>query len=325
MTTVVIEKQQAPSSTAIMQTVLLAMLPAIIINVGFLGGGIIIQLLLASLTCLISEFVGTRLRQQKTYALDIYSGLISAWILTLSIPSTSPWWMIIIGVSVAILLAKHCYGGMGMNIFNPAMVGFCVLYICYPQYLNQWPTNMVSLTDSFNLIFNRSEFGGVVDVLAGATHLTTVKVMLNTEVANIDFGFASWGAYQYIAVSYLVSGLYLLYKNIIDWRLPVFMLVGVVITHFALVLLTDTQISLQLQLFSGATLFAAFFIITDPVTAATNARAKTIFALFTGVLIVLLRKYNVMADAVAFSILLANLCVPLLDDYGIKKYGKAPK
>lgn len=320
MTTVVIEKQQAQSSTAMMRSVLFALLPAIIVNTVMLGVGIIIQLILASLACLLAEFIGTKLRQRRLAQLDIYSGLISAWIIALSIPATSPWWLVIIGVGIAILLAKHCYGGMGMNIFNPAMVGFCVLYICYPSYLNQWPLEPISFGESFALIFNRGEF----DVLTSATNLTQVKVMLNTTTNAIDFSGLNWGAYQFSALAYLFGGLYLLYKNIIDWRLPLFMLAGVLLSHFALALLSKNQIPLQLQLFSGATLFAAFFIITDPVTAASSQRAKIIFALFTGVLLVLLRKYNVMADAVAFTILLANLCVPLLDDYGIKKYGDKP-
>lgn len=320
MTTVVIEKQLAQSSTAIMRTVLLAMLPAVVISNVWLGVGIIIQLTLASVAAVICEIIGSRLRQHKLNKLDIYSGLISAWILALSIPCTAPWWLIVVGVVIAILLAKHCYGGMGMNIFNPAMVGFCVLYICYPEQLNQWPLTPVSIDDTLALIFTQGQF----DASSGATALTTVKIMLNTD-GNVDFSFYRWGVYQYMALSYVLSGLYLLYKRIIDWRLPVFMLAGVVSSHFALALLTETQIPLSMQLFSGATLFAAFFIITDPVTAATSAQAKIIFAFATGVLIVLLRKYNVMADAVAFSMLLANLCVPFLDDYGIKKYGTAPK
>lgn len=316
MTTVVIEKQRSLNSVAIMQTVLLALIPSIVIYAFLLGVGVLLQLTLASLVCVACEYLANRLRHRPCKTLDIYSGLISAWIIALSIPATSPFWLVMVGVVVAILLAKHCYGGVGVNIFNPAMVGFCVLYVSYPEQMSQWPIEYQTIADSWQAIFQATPS---IDSQAGATTLTALKVTMNTQANALPL--FSWQSYQTIALSYLIGGSYLLYKRIIDWRLPVFMLLGIVITHLFLQLLSGNQPGLLLQLSSGAILFALFFIVTDPTTAATSRHAKILFAFCIGMAVILLRKFNIMADSVAFVILLANLAVPLLDEYNIKKYG----
>ncbi len=321
MTTTVLEKAQSQSAHGIMREVLLALLPSILVSVFLFGAGIVIQLLLASLTTVVCETLVLKGRKRPVTALDIYSGLVSAWILVLCIPVTSPFWLIIVGVCCAILLAKHCYGGVGMNIFNPAMVGFCILYISYPELMSQWPAQFVDLNNTLASVFG----GSKVDTIAMATALTDYKVALTTSDGliseNTNFMLNALTPYQWMALSYLLGGLLLIIRRLIDWRLPLALIASACLVHLLLQAFALTQLPLLTQLLSGGLLFAAFFIITDPVTAPASVVGRLLACGLAGCLIILLRQFSVMADAIAFSILLVNLLTPMIDDYKGKPYG----
>lgn len=316
--------------------VMVAMLPALGVQWYFFGCGVFIQVIIAMSLAVVIEIVLAKLRQKPTafYLADL-SGLLTALILAMSIPPYAPYWIVVIGVIVALLLAKHIYGGLGQNLFNPAMVAYALLLVSFPVQMTGWlvPIDLLNepptFSDAISLVFSGvtsdgfsvHQLLGSVDGIAQATPLDSAKTSMQklgvegVLQSPIFSGMFANGWLQ-INFAFLAGGLLLIYKRIIHWQIPVAML-----TMFALLsgltdlLLPHTHLNVVSQLFSGAMMFGAFFIATDPVTASITPRGKLIFGGLIGLFVYLIRYYGNYPDAVAFSVLLANICVPLIDHY----------
>ncbi len=313
-----------------MLKVLLALVPAIFAYVWVFGGGVLVTLTLASLTALGSEAIMLKLRDRpiQPFLMD-GSALVTAWLLALALPPLAPWWLVVVGTLFAIVVAKQLYGGLGYNPFNPAMVGYAVLLISFPVLMTSWPAPLelaqakLSFAQQMHYIFAGLLPEGVkVDAITSATPLDYLKtqLMLKHEVAAISqspiFGALAGKGGELVTGAYLLGGLYLMQQRIISWHLPVGFIAALAAvsgvfyavdaTHFA---------SPSLHLFGGATMLCAFFIITDPISGPTTPRGKLIFAAGVAVLTYLIRVYGGYPDGVAFSVLIFNMCVPLIDAY----------
>ncbi|SUT86892.1 electron transport complex protein RnfD [Actinobacillus ureae] len=316
--------------------VMVAMLPALGVQWYFFGYGVFIQVVIAISLAVVIEIALAKLRRKPTafYVSDL-SGLLTALILAMSIPPYAPYWIVVIGVSVALLLAKHVYGGLGQNLFNPAMVAYALLLVSFPVQMTGWlvPIDLLNepptFSDAISLVFSGvtsdgfsvHQLLGSVDGIAQATPLDSAKTSMQklgvegVLQSPIFSGMFANGWLQ-INLAFLAGGLLLIYKRIIHWQIPVAML-----TMFALLsgltdlLLPHTHLNVVSQLFSGAMMFGAFFIATDPVTASITPQGKLIFGGLIGLFVYLIRYYGNYPDAVAFSVLLANICVPLIDHY----------
>jgi len=299
----------------VMRHVLLALLPAIGVSYWLLGYSVIIQLLLACSTALIVEggLLALRRRAIKTTLLDL-SALITAILLALSIPSIAPWWIIVSGTAFAMIIAKHIYGGLGYNPFNPAMVGYVFLLISFPQQMTAWqnPELFLSIAQASELLFSNAMFDGI----SAATVLDSAKTQLSLGQNLIQQAPTPATHSLILTIAYALGGGYLLIIRTITWHLPCALLIGLLLPA-TLAHLTNPEIynSPLIHLFSGATLCAAFFIITDPVTAATSKTARLIYGLLVGLLIYIIRTWGAYPDAVSFAILLANLAAPSIDYY----------
>lgn len=318
------------SVSIVMLKVLLALIPAIMAYVWVFGTGILVTLLIASVTALVSEAVVLRLRERPVmpFLLD-GSALVTAWLLALALPPLAPWWLIVVGTLFAIVVAKQLYGGLGYNPFNPAMVGYAVLLISFPVLMTQWPAPAVltgahlGFMDQLAYIFGRHLPAGVaLDAISSATPLDYLKTQLTLQhqVGEITqssiFGVMGAKGGEFVTAAYLLGGLYMLQQRIISWHIPVAFLGTLAVMaagfHFA----DPTQFaSPQFHLFSGASMLCAFFIATDPVSGPTTPRGKLIFAAGIAVITLLIRVYGGYPDGVAFAVLLMNLCVPLIDMY----------
>lgn len=316
--------------------VMVAMLPALGVQWYFFGYGVFIQVVIAISLAVVIEIALAKLRRKPTafYVSDL-SGLLTALILAMSIPPYAPYWIVVIGVSVALLLAKYVYGGLGQNLFNPAMVAYALLLVSFPVQMTGWlvPIDLLNepptFSDAISLVFSGvtsdgfsvHQLLGSVDGIAQATPLDSAKTSMQklgvegVLQSPIFSGMFANGWLQ-INLAFLAGGLLLIYKRIIHWQIPVAML-----TMFALLsgltdlLLPHTHLNVVSQLFSGAMMFGAFFIATDPVTASITPQGKLIFGGLIGLFVYLIRYYGNYPDAVAFSVLLANICVPLIDHY----------
>ncbi len=310
----------------VMLRVLLALIPGTLIYSYFFGWSIILNIMLACFTAVISEALMLSLRQRPVvFYLRDNSALVTAWLLALALPTLAPWWLIVIATLFAIVVAKHLYGGLGYNPFNPAMVGYVVVMISFPQYMTQWllPHENLDFAQSLQWLFKGELFGSMtIDSISSATPIDSIKtgLSLNQSISEISssplFGYLGGVAWEWIAVGFLLGGLWLLYTGIINWQIPLSMLLSIAIISGIFFVIDPQYYSDPLfQLFSGGTILAAFFIATDPVSASTTPRGKIIYAAGIGALTYIIRTWGGYPDGIAFAVLLMNMAVPTIDYY----------
>jgi electron transport complex protein RnfD len=321
-----------PAVPVIMRRVLYALMPAAACHVWFFGYGLLLNFIFCALAVLATEAAVLRLRRRPTRdALLDGSALVTAALLAFAIPPLAPWWVPAIGGVAAILLAKQLYGGLGKNLFNPAMVGYAILLVSFPVEMTQWiPPRMgdIDYTHLSALAQVTYSFSGVLppelslDALTRATPLDLVKEGLRSGQtfsqvrANSLFGDFGGRGWEWIGNFLILGGLYLLYAGIIRWHIPVALLAGLLIPATVLYLLNSSQFaSPGFHLFSGATVLGAFFIATDPVSAAATVRGRLLYGAGIGVMTYAIRTWGGFPDAIAFAVLLMNGAVPLIDRY----------
>ena len=326
------------SVSQIMLRVLLALIPGIALYVWYFGPAILISITLASITALATEALMLKLRQRplKPFLSD-NSALITAWLLALSIPALAPWWLVVVGTAFAIAIAKHLYGGLGNNPFNPAMIGYAVLIISFPAHMTHWLTPHalgsleLSFADQLNYMFNGVlPAGSTLDAVTMATPLDTLKTQLHLGLQVQDirtmpiYGYLSGKGSEMVAIGFAVGGLYMLFTRIIAWYLPLTYLATLFVIAGIFHLADPAHYVTPLfHWFSGAAMLGAFFIFTDPIGSPTTAKGKVIYATGAALLTYLIRTFGGFPDGVAFAALLMNICVPLIDAYTQPKvFGK---
>ena len=329
---------QPSSVSQIMLHVLLALIPGIALYVWYFGPAILVSITLASITALATEAVMLKLRQRplKPFLTD-NSALITGWLLALSIPALAPWWMVVVGTAFAIAIAKHLYGGLGNNPFNPAMIGYAVLIISFPMHMTHWvsPQDLggagLSFGEQLNYIFNGVlPAGSTLDAVTMATPLDTLKTQLHLGLSVQDirdmpiYGYLAGKGSEMVAIGFAIGGFYLLLTRVINWLVPVIYLVTLFVIAGVFHLADPVHYATPLfHWFSGAAMLGAFFIYTDPVGGATTVKGKVIYAAGAGILTYLIRTFGGFPDGVAFAALLMNICVPLIDTYTQPKvFGK---
>jgi len=315
----------APNSvTKMMLNVIYALIPGVIAYVIFFGWGVIINIVIAVTTAIATESLMLHLRKRpvKPFIMD-GSAVVTAILLALALPNLAPWWLTFIGVAFAIIIGKHLYGGLGYNPFNPAMIGYVLLLISFPLEMTIWlqPDNNIGFTQNLSHILNSSAKDLNIDAMTMATTLDTVKTQsglgqtYDTIRANhsILFGqFAGYG-WEWINLMFLLGGLWLLYRRVISWQIPVAFLIS--IATMALIFYPATSTSPIYHLFGGATMLCAFFIATDPVTASTTPNGRLIYAAGIGVFAYIIRMWGGYPDGIAFGVLLMNMAAPMIDYY----------
>lgn len=322
-----------PSPTTVgatMRQVLYALIPGITAHAWYFGVGVLVQILLAVLFALLFEVAMLKVRKQP---LGLFLGdgaaIVTAVLFALCLPPLAPWWIACIGMLFAIVVAKHLYGGLGHNIFNPAMIAYVVVLVSFPQAMTQWLPPMALAEHSLGLAESLAAIAtGRLppaldwDSLTQATPLDTIrtgvvmgKTVMESRSSPLfgDFGGMGW---EWIANWYAVGGLWLLWRRVITWQVPVTMIASVVLLGLAGYLIDPGNNPSPLQhVFSGALVIGAFFIATDPVTGCASARGRMLFGAGVGVLTLLIRRWGGYPDGIAFAVLLMNMAAPLIDRY----------
>ena len=314
----------------VMRHVLYALVPAAIAYVWYFGPGFILNLIVAALFCAGGEALILRLRERDVEAtLGDFSALVTAALLTFALPALTPWWVTATAAFFGIVVGKHLYGGLGYNVFNPAMVGYVIVLIAFPLHLNLWTAPRMGDLDYQILTFAetaRYTLTGTFpdylsyDAVSRATPLDVVKAGLNNmqtfdELRAYsmmgDYGGRGW---EWIGNFTAIGGAWLLLKKIIRWHIPFGVLVGLLIpSGIMYMLVPGISPSPGFHLFSGGAILCAFFIATDPVSAATSDKGRLIYGFGIGLLIFVIREWGSYADGVAFAVLLMNLAVPTID------------
>lgn len=311
---------------ASMRLVLLACLPGLLVLLWLHGWGLLITLLLTTSTALGTEALLLRLqRRPVAAALADGSAVVSATLLAIALPAYLDAWVPMLASASALALGKHLYGGVGKNPFNPAMLGYALVLITCPAQMTQWPAAQpLDLAASLQAVFG---LGNAVDAWAQATVL---DVLRNNRSLTVDelfshnpaFGrFAGQGS-EWASLAFLGGGLLLLQRKVFSWHAPVGMLAAVSVLSLVCWNGTgsDSNGSPLFHLLAGSTLFAAFFIVTEPVSGPRAARARLLFGAGVGALIYLIRTWGNYPDGTAFAVLLMNLGVPALERWAARQH-----
>ncbi|MFC3282601.1 RnfABCDGE type electron transport complex subunit D [Litchfieldella rifensis] len=318
-----------PTSTGqVMGWLLLATLPGIAMLTWHFGWGVLTNVMCAAAFGVMLEALVLKLRGRAPAAtLRDNSALVSGVLLGASLPPGSSWWLILVGMVAAIVVAKQLFGGLGHNPFNPAMVGYALLLVSFPVPMTHWlaPSGLfgpeaLSLPQALGHLAGLAN-GEALDAVSGATPLDAFKHKPETLMASEFWATnplpeGASGAWRSVALAWLAGGVLLLYKRLISWHIPVAML-GTMVVVAALLYGVDPSHhgSPTFHLFGGAAIFGAFFIATDPVSAATSRRGKLVFGIGIGLLVMIIRTTGAYPDAVAFAVLLMNFAVPFIDYY----------
>lgn len=314
------------ATSRVMGWVMLALLPGLVAQTVYFGWGSLINVLWASLVAVSCEAVVMKLRKRPiAFYIKDGSALVTGALIGLAIPPFAPFWVTLVATAFAIIIGKHLYGGLGQNPFNPAMLGYVIVLISFPQEMTRWlaPLGLVgyngSFTDALAHIFL---YGNHVDGATMATVLDTVKEnrLLTMEqlwgTNPMFFGWFGVGV-LWVNAAYLVGGLVLMWRKVITWHAPLGMLLalGLMALLFWNGSGVESNGSPLFHLFSGATMLGAFFIITDPVSGATSNAGRFVFGVGVGILLYVIRIWGGFPDAVAFATLLMNMVAPTIDYY----------
>ncbi|HAJ76331.1 MAG TPA: electron transport complex subunit RsxD [Gammaproteobacteria bacterium] len=327
----------------LMLLVIAACLPGVGIGTWFFGYGIIINITLAALAALVLEAMLLTLRKRELkFYLGDNSALVTAMLFGITMPPGSIWWMVLAGIAFAIVIGKHAYGGLGQNAFNPAMCGYLFLLLSFPLEMTSWhipsdtlvegasfsPLGWQGLQQSLLLSFpflaaDETTVQLTIDGLTMATPLIEFKMSAqNALLAAWEtelplFARSSGTGWELVNIGYLLGGLLLLYKRIISWHIPASIIGTITLLSLLMYAPGSTAIygTTYLHLFGSATMICAFFIATDPVSAATSNLGRIVYGIIIGISIYAIRVWGSYLDSIAIAVLFGNFCAPLLDHY----------
>lgn len=315
------------SVNAVMRQVIYALVPGILLSTWIFGWGVLVHCILAVVFALLFEALALKLRCQP---LQLFmtdgTAVVTALLFALTISPLAAWWVNLFGIAFAILIAKHLYGGLGQNIFNPAMAGYVFVLLCYPAEMTHWPAPAetgeirAGFVEILHIIFSLDNPDDLIDAISRATPLAYMQSELSgmamiQEIRTApQFGTVGGRGWELVALAWLAGGIWLFIKKIIDWHMPVAFL-GTLFLLTLFMYLYDSNIHAPplFHIFTGGTMLAAFFIITDPVSASTTPRGRWIYAAGIAVITCLIREVGSFPDGIAFAVLIMNAAVPFID------------
>lgn len=310
----------------IMRNVVYALLPVCVFAFYQFGLSALALMVVTTAACLLTERFFCWLGKQPS-SLDDWSAVVTGLLLSLTLPPGFPLWMAGVSGFVAIALGKILFGGLGFNVFNPALVGRAFVQAAFPVAITTWTPPFAqgrfgefipsTLTFPFTIPPSVTEWSQrvAVDAFTGATPLAVQKFdHITTDIWGLFWGATSGSVGETSALLILLGGLYLVVRKMLDWRIPVSMLLGAFLTSGVLYLVDASQYPTPLfTLFAGGMMLAAFFMATDMVGSPVTSKGAWIFGIFIGVLTVVIRIFGGLSEGVMYAILLGNAITPLID------------
>lgn len=298
----------------IMAAVLIALLPEAIAGIVFFGWRALLTILVSVASCVLFEYLFQKATKQKVVISNL-SAAVTGLLLALVCPPTIPWWMIVIGSACAIIIAKGLFGGIGSNVFNPALTGRAVLFISFPSVMGaRWLEPHT------------------VDAISSATVLSSLK---SGAVDSIDYlqyflGNRAGCIGETSILLILISFIFLLAARIIDWRAPLTMVLTVVLGAFISGLAKSGSLlgagkEVLINLLTGGLLFGATFMVTDYATTPVTKPGRLVFGAGCGLITFLIRRFGGYPEGVMFSILIMNAIAPFLNNLTVRMYGYGKK
>ena len=302
------------NTSKIMYGVSLALIPAIIASIIFFGWKAVILMLGCISACILTEAFFQKLRNKKL-SIDDGSAFLTGLLLAMIIPPDLPLWMAIVSSVFAIGIGKQIFGGLGYNIFNPALLGRAFLSAAFPA-------NMTAYSAPFSKLIVGG--AGNIDAMTCATPLGLMKFEgVQTGIRSLFLGNVAGSVGETSALALLIGGIYILVKKYADWRIPLsFMGSLYIFGEIMHVLSPEKYPSGVFHLFAGGLMIGALFMATDPVTSPVTKLGKWIFGIGCGILVVIIRLWGGQPEGVMYSILLMNGVVPILNKITKpKRYG----
>ena len=316
------------SASQCMYSVIIALLPAFAVSLYFFGVGALIVTLTSILSCIVVEYLIQKFLLKEKPTIGDGSAILTGQLLGFNLPSNLPIWIVIIGSLVAIGITKMAFGGLGNNLFNPALAGRVFLLISFPTYMTQWPLPV-------------SSRWSYTDAETGATLLSKLKEegsqwIGQVNISDLWIGNQGGSLGEVGAIALLIGFAFLLYRRIISWHIPVSILATVFVFSFALGLGEELSAPQPagawqhafdfalIQLLSGGLLLGAIYMATDYVTSPMTSRGMVIYGIGIGLLTVIIRQWGGYPEGVSFAILIMNAFTPLINNYiKPKRYGRA--
>lgn len=313
----------------LMLDVIIALLPAYLVSVYFFGLGALSVAAVAIISCVLLEYAIERWIMKRSSTVNDLSAVVTGLLLAMNLPSNIPWWIVFIGAVVAIGIAKMTFGGLGQNVFNPALVGRVFLLISFPVQMTTWP-RPVALWSG-------------VDAATGATPLAIIKeglakgdtveqIMHSSDFADFSYWHLLFGKIggslgEISAVALLLGFAYLLIRRVIRPHIPLSIFATIIIFGGILWLINPQRfIDPLFHLLTGGVMLGAVFMATDYVTSPMNVKAMVIYGVGIGLLTMLIRIFGSYPEGISFAILIMNATVPLLNQYiKPKRYGEEVK
>jgi len=273
-----------------MQDVLIALIPAFFGAVIFFGIKALIVIIVTTLSAVVFEIIMLKIRKLPVLMVDVSSAALTGVLLAFCVSSAMPWWMMIIGSFVAIAVAKHAFGGLGYNIFNPALIGRAFLLASWPVIMTTWikPFSALTMATPLNLLKEHA---------------------ISTPYLPLIIGDRAGSIGETSVILLLIGAVYLFWKRTIDWRIPLFYFLTAGLFSFA------AGQDVLFHLLSGGLILGAFYMATDPVTSPMTKPGRIIFGIGCGLITMVIRLWGGYPEGVCYAILLMNAVTPLLDRY----------
>lgn len=288
-----------------MYGVLIALIPAFLVSLYFFGLGALIVTLTSVAACVIFEYLIQKFLIKKEPTLCDGSALLTGLLLAFNLPANLPIWIIIIGALAAIGIGKMSFGGLGNNIFNPALVGRVFLLISFPAQMTTWP-----VAGQFPMVY--------LDGQTGATVLSAMKEGAAVAPSCTDMLLGNMGGSlgEVGAIALLLGLAFMLVRRIITWHIPV-SVIGTVFVFTGIMYLVDpTQYAdPMMHLLSGGLLLGAIFMATDYVTSPMSTNGMLVYGVGIGVLTTVIRLFGAYPEGMSFAILIMNAFTPLINSY----------
>ncbi|NLX82285.1 MAG: RnfABCDGE type electron transport complex subunit D [Clostridiales bacterium] len=297
-----------------MRTVLLALIPIALLAVFLYGWRWVLMGLLVGLAAVISEYLVMRsINKEKAKVSEAV--FVSAALFTLTLPPMTPMWVAVVGIVFGGVFGKGVFGGFGRNIFNPALVGRCFIYVAFPAHMTMtWPQPFLSLPGGF------AAYSTAVDAISAATPIITYNASgALPNYLHLFLGNVAGSLGESSALLILLSGLFLVYKKVASWQLMVSTIVsGTALSalfHYAGVTQATGMAAAPplFMLLSGGFLFGSIFMVTDPISAPKTKQAQWVAGTLVGLITVIIRTFSLFTEGMMFAILIVNAFTPLLE------------
>ena len=303
------------TSQKLMYDVLIALIPAFLVSLYLFGIHAILLTSVAVASCLLFEFLIQKYLLKTEVTTADGSALLTGILLAFNLPATLPLWMVVVGSLVAIGVAKLSFGGLGNNIFNPALVGRVFLLVSFPVEMTTWPTPVENNTTLADAVTGATTLGIIKEELMFGGTMSAIGSKIPS-TADLLLGISGGSIGEMSALALLLGGVYLLAKRVITWHIPVTVLLSLAaFTGIFWLIDPEHYANPIIHLLAGGAILGAFYMATDLVTSPMTKKGMVIFALGVGIITAVIRLFGAYPEGISFAILIMNAFVPLIDTY----------